>query len=80
MAWFVRSPAPDFRARAVMPDRAFGQVRPPEFRGTSGLLFFYPLDFSFVCRTEMIAFSDRIKPNPAECRGFFTRQYVEVAG
>ena len=44
-----------------MPDGSFKEVSLSEYRGKYVLLFFYPLDFTFVCPTEIIAFSDRVK-------------------
>ena len=54
----VTKPAPDFTAEAVVGDE-FQTVRLSDFRGKYVVLFFYPLDFTFVCPTEIIAFSDR---------------------
>jgi len=56
----VQKPAPSFTAQAVMPNGAFKQVSLSDYRGKHVLLFFYPLDFTFVCPTEIIAFSDAI--------------------
>jgi len=36
-------------------------MRVQDFAGSWHVLFFYPLDFTFVCPTEIIAFSDRVK-------------------
>ncbi len=49
--------APDFTATAVV-DRQFQKVKLSGYRKYV-VLFFYPLDFTFVCPTEIIAFSDR---------------------
>ncbi len=61
MAVLVQQQAPDFKATAVMPDGSFNEsFTLSEFIGKKYvLLFFYPLDFTFVCPTEIIAFSDR---------------------
>lgn len=61
MASLVQQEAPDFKATAVMADGQFKDLSLSEFRGKNVILFFYPLDFTFVCPTEIIAFSDRIK-------------------
>lgn len=61
MSVLVAQPAPDFKVQAVMPDGTFQEVRLSDYRGKYVLLFFYPLDFTFVCPTEIIAFSDRNK-------------------
>lgn len=50
--------APDFTATAVV-DQEFKTVKLSDYRGKYVVLFFYPLDFTFVCPTEIIAFSDR---------------------
>jgi peroxiredoxin (alkyl hydroperoxide reductase subunit C) len=59
MSQLVTKPAPDFSCTAVMEDGTFKQVQLSDYRGKYVLLFFYPLDFTFVCPTEIIAFSDR---------------------
>jgi len=59
MSILVQQPAPDFKAQAVMPDGSFKEVSLADYKGKYVLLFFYPLDFTFVCPTEIIAFSDR---------------------
>lgn len=61
MAVLVTKPAPDFKAQAVLSDGSFSELSLSQFRGKYVLLFFYPLDFTFVCPTEIIAFSDRVK-------------------
>ncbi len=61
MAVLVQQKAPDFKAQAVMPDGSFKEVTLSSYRGKYVMLFFYPLDFTFVCPTEIIAFSDRAK-------------------
>jgi len=61
MSVLVAKEAPDFKAQAVMPDGSFKEVSLSDYRGQYVLLFFYPLDFTFVCPTEIIAFSDRVK-------------------
>jgi peroxiredoxin (alkyl hydroperoxide reductase subunit C) len=61
MAVLVTKPAPDFKAQAVLKDGTFAELTLSQFRGKYVLLFFYPLDFTFVCPTEIIAFSDRVK-------------------
>lgn len=59
MSVLVTQPAPDFKAQAVMPDGTFKELTLSGLKGKYVLLFFYPLDFTFVCPTEIIAFSDR---------------------
>jgi peroxiredoxin (alkyl hydroperoxide reductase subunit C) len=50
--------APEFSATAVV-DQTFKIVKLSDYRGKYVVLFFYPLDFTFVCPTEIAAFSDR---------------------
>ena len=57
----IQKEAPDFEAEACMPDGSFKTVKLSDYKGKYVVLFFYPLDFTFVCPTEIIAFSDRIK-------------------
>lgn len=54
----VGQPAPDFTATAVY-DQEFKTIKLSDYRGKYVVLFFYPLDFTFVCPTEITAFSDR---------------------
>ncbi|KAK2435466.1 Thioredoxin superfamily protein [Trifolium repens] len=55
----VGNAAPDFEAEAVF-DQEFIKVKLSEYIGKKYvILFFYPLDFTFVCPTEITAFSDR---------------------
>lgn len=60
MAVRVQKEAPGFTATAVV-NEEFKPVSLSDYRGKYAVLFFYPLDFTFVCPTEIIAFSDRIK-------------------
>lgn len=54
----VGQSAPDFTATAVI-DQEFKVLKLSDYLGQYVVLFFYPLDFTFVCPTEIIAFSDR---------------------
>lgn len=54
----VGQAAPDFTATAVY-DQEFQTIKLSDYRGKYVVLFFYPLDFTFVCPTEITAFSDR---------------------
>lgn len=56
----VQGLAPSFEGTAVIKQQ-FKTIRLADFAGKYLYLFFYPLDFTFVCPTEIIAFSDRIK-------------------
>lgn len=68
----VQNDAPDFTAQAVMEDGQVKEVSLSDYRGKYVVLFFYPLDFTFVCPTEIIAMSDRI--------GEFTERGTQVLG
>ena len=58
MSLTVGQEAPDFSATAVY-DQEFKEITLSNLRGKWVVLFFYPLDFTFVCPTEITAFSDR---------------------
>ncbi len=74
MSVLVGRPAPDFTASAVL---GSGEIV-DEFslsattKGKYAVVFFYPLDFTFVCPSELIAFDHRLKD--------FTARGVEVIG
>lgn len=58
----VTQPAPDFTAKAVMPDNSFkDDFTLSDYKGQYVVLFFYPLDFTFVCPSEIIAFDKKLK-------------------
>lgn len=72
MCVLVTKPAPDFTAQAVMPDNSFAELKLSSYRGKYLVLFFYPLDFTFVCPTEIIAFDkalDQFKKRGCEVIG-----------
>jgi alkyl hydroperoxide reductase subunit AhpC len=71
MPAFVTKEAPDFTATAVV-NEEFKTVKLSDYRGKYVVLFFYPLDFTFVCPTEIIAFSDKIEE--------FRKRGAEVLG
>ena len=58
MSLRVGQEAPDFSATAVY-DQEFKEITLSDLKGKWVVLFFYPLDFTFVCPTEITAFSDR---------------------
>ena len=60
MSTLVTKEAPAFTAQAVMPDNSFSELNLTSFRDKYVLLFFYPLDFTFVCPSEIIAFDKKI--------------------
>ncbi len=55
----VGDPAPDFAVEALV-DGQFKTVSLADYKGQWVLLYFYPLDFTFVCPTEIIAFNDAV--------------------
>jgi len=58
----VSKPAPTFTATAVMPDNSFkDDFKLEDYRGKHVVLFFYPLDFTFVCPTEILEFNHKLK-------------------
>lgn len=56
----VTKPAPHFKGTAVV-NGAFKEVKLEDYKGKYLVMFFYPLDFTFVCPTEIIAFSEKAK-------------------
>jgi len=57
MSFLVTQQAPDFTATAVMPDNSMKpDFKLSDYRGKYVILFFYPLDFTFVCPSEILAF------------------------
>ncbi len=61
MSVLVTQPAPDFTAAAVMPDGSINEAfKLSDLRGKYVVLFFYPLDFTFVCPSEIIAHDHRV--------------------
>jgi peroxiredoxin (alkyl hydroperoxide reductase subunit C) len=71
MTAFVSAPAPDFTADAYV-NGEFKQVTLSQFKGKKVVLFFYPLDFTFVCPTEILAFADSMDE--------FKKRNTEVIG
>jgi len=68
----VTKPAPDFTAEAVMGDNTIKEISLADFKGKKVVLFFYPIDFTFVWPTEIIAFDSRL--------GEFEKRNVQVLG
>ena len=67
----VAKQAPKFKADAVVGTQ-FKEICLDDYKGKWVVLFFYPLDFTFVCPTEIVAFSDR--------RAEFTAAKAEILG
>jgi len=73
MSTLVARQAPDFTATAVMADNSMKEdFKLSDFRGKYVILFFYPLDFTFVCPSEIIAFDKKL--------GQFKAKNCEVVG
>ena len=73
MAVLVGKQAPDFTANAVMGDNEIREFTlSKEIKGKYAVIFFYPLDFTFVCPSELIAFDHRLDE--------FKKRGVEVIG
>ncbi len=61
MSVLVTREAPDFAAAAVMPDGSIkNDFKLSDYRGQYVVLFFWPLDFTFVCPSEIIAHDNRL--------------------
>jgi len=71
MSQIIGQKAPEFAQEGVLGGR-FGTYRLSDYGGKWVVLFFYPLDFTFVCPTEILAFSDRL--------GEFRKLGAEVLG
>jgi peroxiredoxin (alkyl hydroperoxide reductase subunit C) len=73
MSTLVAKEAPDFTATAVLGDNSFKDgFKLSDLRGKYAVLFFYPLDFTFVCPSEIIAFDkayDKFKEKNCEVVG-----------
>lgn len=74
MAVLVGKPAPDFTAAAVMGNNEIKEDfnLAAHIKGKPAVLFFWPLDFTFVCPSELIAFDHRLEE--------FKKRGVEVVG
>ncbi len=83
MSSLVTKEAPDFTAQTVMPDNSIEELTLSSLRGKYVVLFFYPLDFTFVCPSEIIAFDkklDEFKSRNAEVVGVSVdSQYTHYA-
>ena len=73
MSVLVGKPAPDFTAPAVLPSgEIVDAFKFSDLKGKYTVLFFWPLDFTFVCPTEILAHDRRM--------GAFSKRGVEVVG
>jgi len=74
MSFLIGKKAPDFKAVAVMGDSSVNEnfVLSKFLSGKKGIIFFYPLDFTFVCPSEIIAFDKKLEE--------FKKKNIEVIG
>ncbi len=73
MERLVGKQAPDFKMKTALGNgEDFGEVKLSDYSGKWLVLFFYPLDFTFVCPTEITAYSDRYED--------FKKENTEVIG
>ena len=68
----IGRPAPQFKAQAVVDGGDFKEIALEDYKGKWVVLFFYPLDFTFVCPTELTQFSDKLT--------MFADQGAEIIG
>jgi peroxiredoxin (alkyl hydroperoxide reductase subunit C) len=71
MATLVGKPAPKFKSQAVV-NGQIKEVSLDDYKGKWVMLFFYPLDFTFVCPTEIIGYGDKMAD--------FQKRGVEIVG
>ncbi len=68
----IGQPAPQFTAEAVVNGGDFKKISLSDYKGKWVVMFFYPLDFTFVCPTEITQFRDSLPE--------FKEQGAEVLG
>src|ERR1700761_2285884 len=61
MGVLVGKSAPNFKAKAVAEGKDIIELAMKDMRGKYVIFFFYPLDFTFVCPTELHAFQERLE-------------------
>lgn len=72
MGVLVGKSAPDFKAKAVVGNKIINDFSLMRYRGKYVVFFFYPLDFTFVCPTELHAFQDYLEE--------FEKRQTQVVG
>ena len=60
MCNLITKEAPDFCAQTVMADNSISDLTLSSYQGKHVVLFFYPLDFTFVCPSEILAFNKAV--------------------
>lgn len=68
----IGKPAPAFKAKAVVNGKIVGEFSLSNFLGQYVVFFFYPLDFTFVCPTELHAFQSKLE--------IFEKKNAQVVG
>ncbi|TYJ53984.1 hypothetical protein B9479_005390 [Cryptococcus floricola] len=74
----IQKPAPDFAGTAVK-EGSFEEIKLADYKGKWTVLFFYPMDFTFVCPTEILAFNkalDQFSAIGAELIGLADRNHA----
>lgn len=83
MCALVAKEAPNFKAQAVLDKNIIQEIELSSYKGKYVVLFFYPLDFTFVCPSEIIAFDkklDKFRERNAEVIGVSVdSQYTHFA-
>lgn len=72
MGVLVGKHAPDFKAKAVVNGQIVSDFSLQHYRGKNVVFFFYPLDFTFVCPTELHAFQEKLEE--------FEKRHAQVIG
>lgn len=72
MNLLIGKPAPEIKAKAIVNGKVVDQFSLRDYLGKYIVLFFYPLDFTFVCPTELHAFQDKEQE--------FTKRGAQVIG
>lgn len=72
MGVLVGKQAPDFKAKAIVNGQIVGDFSLMHYRGKNVVFFFYPLDFTFVCPTELHAFQEHLEE--------FEKRQAQVVG
>ena len=68
----IGKPAPNFKATAYLPSGDYKDIELTDYRGKYVVLYWYPGDWTFVCASELLAFSERKEE--------FSKRGVEILG
>ncbi|GKT30665.1 peroxiredoxin-1, partial [Aduncisulcus paluster] len=61
MSELIGKPAPHFECTALMPDFSFKTITNEDYKGKYLVIMFYPMDYTFVCPTEIIRHSEAVE-------------------